>query len=139
MSIATAIERSELIKMTVTYDGDFNCMYHHQFFSGNGEFLSTLLGKDVRRYHAHFVVLLNRRDVTTDCFIDGFKDNIELLEQMLDFYLCQKSNLCQKLIFEVGVILKKRRTVAGFLTGIDTRIAERRAQNVPMFICNDFL
>ena len=133
MSIAIAIERSELIKLIVTNDGDFNCMYHHQFFSGNGKFLSTLLGKDVRRDHAHFVVLLNRRHATTDCFLDDFKDNIELLEQMLDFYLCHK------LKFEIGVILEKRRTVAGFLAGIDARITDRRSQNVPMFICNDFI
>ena len=131
---ALAKQRSDIIKLIVEYDGDFICTYEEQIHSETGNYLSTVFDRDVREDHAFFVMLLSKDFSTPETFISFFKDEKELLDFMLDYYQCEKLKMD---IRETSIILKKRKTVASFLHGIEDRISTRKALNLPMFVPNE--
>ena len=83
---ALAIQRSDIIKLLVEYDGDFSCTYEEQIYSQTGNYLSTVFDRDVREDHAFFVMLLSKEFSTPETFISFFKEDRELLDYMLDYY-----------------------------------------------------
>ena len=131
---AIAIQRSDIIKLMVDYDGDFSCTYEAQIYSHTGNLLSTMFDRDVREEHAFFVMLLSREYSTPQTFISFFKEERELLDYMLDYYQCQKLKMD---IRETRIVLNKQRTVASFVNGIQQRMASRRALELPMFVPNE--
>ena len=129
-----AARRSDVIADFVHYDASFDCTYAAQLHSATGKLMSTYLARDVREQHAYFVMLLSREHSTPETFIIFFEGESVLLDFMLDFYRCDPLKMD---IRKASIALKKRRTVASFLNGIEDRISTRRALNLPMFVPNE--
>ena len=129
-----ASKRSPVIQTNTKYIAGYSCTYAGQLNSTIGMLVSVMFDGDYRAEHAHFVMLLNREGSTSETFLSFFEGKLELLQFMLNHYKC--TALIEDIRY-TSIQMKKNKIVASFVNGIDSRIAARRALDLPMFVPNE--
>ena len=109
---AVAALRSAKINMLVKHGVEVDCTYEGQISSHIGRLLSVMFNGDFQADHAYFLMLLNKEWTTAKTFICFFRENIEVLSWMIDYYECYQ---LKKDITARRIILKKERLVNDFL------------------------
>ena len=87
---AVAAKRSLRINMLVKHGVEFDCTYDGQINTHMGRLLSVMFNGDHMADHAFFLMLLNKEWTTADTFLDFFYNNLELMEYMIDYYMCEQ-------------------------------------------------
>jgi hypothetical protein len=87
---AVAALRSAKLNMLVNHGVEVDCTYEGQISSHIGRLLSVMFNGDHMADHALFLMLLNKEWATAKHFITLLKDNMDLLEYMVDYYICDQ-------------------------------------------------